>query len=552
MNEKITIIIPFSNKDKQIIGSCFTPIIRQLTSEDQLIILNYTNDKWLDKEFFPKKDNVLVFKKKSNEFKLINDAIKNVAIHDKIFLIDPSLIIRPNYIKNLKRTYVNGLLIGKVKYKSKFIEERSLFNIFFSRKDFINLKGFYKEFDSGSYTPLILLEELYKHNGLNVRVNKDLIVKSNESPNIRKLKNQNLLETKVSQIKKDLYKNEDNESLISIHDSKKVHKSTKKEVKSKKVKEPEKLKKIDINKAYENFQIIDKKPRILFICDVKGWAWDIKSHILKKYLSNEFVIDIDYFFNGDRKYKKNNYDLYFTYGHSFIDKIENVPFYKKITGVTAHRERRIIEPQMKKAAYIHANSILLYNEVVQFHENVFYIPNGVDEQQFYIKKEIPLVRQNLNAGHVGKLSPRKGQNEILKPAVRRAKVNEVFHLNNYKTRIKHDKMVDIYQNMDVMLIASIEDGTPASLLEGAACGRASISNKIGNAPEFIQDGVNGFLVDRNIESYVEKLKWCKEHRQELIEMGKKAREEIEKNWTWKKQAENYRAMFKKILYGIDE
>ena len=66
-------------------------------------------------------------------------------------------------------------------------------------------------------------------------------------------------------------------------------------------------------------------------------------------------------------------------------------------------------------------------------------------------------------------------------------------------------------------------------------------------PEFIRPGYNGFLVDMDIKSYVEKLKYLNDHRDHLIEMGKNARKTVEEGWTWKIQSENYRKMFHSIL-----
>ena len=117
----------------------------------------------------------------------------------------------------------------------------------------------------------------------------------------------------------------------------------------------------------------------------------------------------------------------------------------------------------------------------------------------------------------------------------------------WKNKIPHSEMYKIYQDMDVFLIASLEDGTPNPGLEAAACGRPIISNRIGNMPELIEDGVNGFLVERKIEAYVEKIQWLQNNRDKMIVMGQKAREAIEKQWTWKIQAENYRKMFREIF-----
>lgn len=293
------------------------------------------------------------------------------------------------------------------------------------------------------------------------------------------------------------------------------------------------------------------KPKILLITDVEGWAWWIKSRYLIRYLSDEFDFDIYNYLEDGKTAGINNrfYDIYFTFGYSYITKINNVEKKKRVTGVTAHRNPEMIRKRMRLAGHIHANSVLLYNELVDmgFSDNLYYVPNGVDEELFNIKKYIPRERNKIVVGHVGKLSPRKGQKDFIIPAIERADADSRLHLNDYTNRLPHDKMPDLYQDMDVFIVSSDEDGTPNPALEAAACGRPIISNRIGNMPEFIKDGYNGFLVDRNINAYVEKINWLKNNRDKLIEMGINARKTVEDGWTWKIQSENYRKMFRSIL-----
>jgi glycosyltransferase involved in cell wall biosynthesis len=112
-------------------------------------------------------------------------------------------------------------------------------------------------------------------------------------------------------------------------------------------------------------------------------------------------------------------------------------------------------------------------------------------------------------------------------------------------------MPQFYQNIDVFIVASTTDGTPNGALEAAACGRPIISNHIGNMPEFIKDGYNGFLINGlDIGKYVEKIKILESDRKLLIEMGKNARKTVESGWTWKIQAENYRKMFQNIIATV--
>ena len=296
---------------------------------------------------------------------------------------------------------------------------------------------------------------------------------------------------------------------------------------------------------------LDYKPKILFICDVMGWAWWIKSHYLKKHLSDEFRIDVTCVL-GDgcapsNRINQNAYDLYFTYGFSYIDFLYRVPKNKKVTGITAHRQKNVIFPKMKMAGHHHANSKMLLDELIKMgFKNAHYIPNGVDEELF--KPINPInPKGELVVGHVGKECPVKGQKEFILPAINTCNAKSVTNLKTWKDRIPHTEMPNIYNEMDVFVVASIEDGTPNPALEAASCGRPIISNQIGNMPEFIKDGWNGFIVPRSVGAYAEKIRYFQENRSELIRMGNNARKTVLENWTWKKQAENYRSMFQNIF-----
>ena len=137
--------------------------------------------------------------------------------------------------------------------------------------------------------------------------------------------------------------------------------------------------------------------------------------------------------------------------------------------------------------------------------------------------------------------------ELVQEPTEAANVESTYNVKDYRNRLPYTEMWRYYQNMDVFMVASVEDGTPNGALEAAACGRPIISNRIGNMPEFIKDGVNGFLVERKLSAYIEKLEYLNKNRDHLVEMGKEARKTIEEEWTWKIQAENYRKMFKEIL-----
>jgi hypothetical protein len=296
--------------------------------------------------------------------------------------------------------------------------------------------------------------------------------------------------------------------------------------------------------------IQEHRKKVLLVTDVCGWAWWNKSQYLKMYLKDEFDVDIICVLGPESKgINRGGYDLFLTYGYSYVGMLQTVPIEKRITGITAHRPPRTIKAYMQLAQNLHANSRLLEAELrsIVEHDRIFYLPNGVDE---YVFKPIKPIGEGkrLVAGHVGKKCEAKGQSKFIIPAMNAANVESITNMNDYRNRRPYSEMYEYYQNMDVFMVASVEDGTPNGALEAAASGRPIISNRIGNMPEFIIDGYNGFLLDeRNVDVYIEKLNILNNDRELLKKMGANARKTVEERWTWKKQAENYRKMFKTIL-----
>ncbi len=81
-----------------------------------------------------------------------------------------------------------------------------------------------------------------------------------------------------------------------------------------------------------------KKPKILLISDVPGWAWDYKCQQIKKYLSDEFDFTIIHRYQEGKLYRKQigKHDLYFTFAPKFLDMLKPIPIHQRVSGVTAH------------------------------------------------------------------------------------------------------------------------------------------------------------------------------------------------------------------------
>ena len=94
-----------------------------------------------------------------------------------------------------------------------------------------------------------------------------------------------------------------------------------------------------------------------------------------------------------------------------------------------------------------------------------------------------------------------------------------------------------------------------------------IGNAIGNLPELIRPGWNGFLLEApelvpvesalhhsrlnhigsNLDWYIDRLAWCQAHPSVVVTMGEQARQTVLERWTWGHQVEHVRKMWREVL-----
>ena len=66
-----------------------------------------------------------------------------------------------------------------------------------------------------------------------------------------------------------------------------------------------------------------------------------------------------------------------------------------------------------------------------------------------------------------------------------------------------------------------------------------ISSKVGGCEEIISNGINGFLVEREVKSFKEKIKYFTKNKEEINRMGESARKLILENWSWSKRSKDW-------------
>lgn len=211
----------------------------------------------------------------------------------------------------------------------------------------------------------------------------------------------------------------------------------------------------------------------------------------------------------------------------------------------------------KHAVDVHANSEKLKISAQQISPNqpVGVIYNGVDTNFFkpcFPKNEIRLSPPIIILS-VGRLAKIKNFTAILQAVAKikyKIKVEiqlvgdgpEKNNLHNLAQQLgvniklfgmkTKQELVFIYQNADIYVLPSKNEGMSNTVLEAMACGLPCIVSDVGGSHELVENENNGFILAKNNEKHLqEKLEFFVKNPTEMIRMGKNSRQKAEqKSW----------------------
>ncbi len=115
----------------------------------------------------------------------------------------------------------------------------------------------------------------------------------------------------------------------------------------------------------------------------------------------------------------------------------------------------------------------------------------------------------------------------------------------YLGQLGHDKLMQLYKEVDVILTPSFDDPMPIVCTEAMILEKAIIVSENTGTASFIQNGVNGYRIPAgNPKALAEAIAWSVEHRADLPKLGKAARKIYDENFTMEVFKDNVK---KKIL-----
>lgn len=335
------------------------------------------------------------------------------------------------------------------------------------------------------------------------------------------------------------------------------------------------------------------KKRIALIVDVEDWAFGNIAKMIEKHLSKyyDFKIFPIAYLNDNMAtlyLLTKDYDLihFFWRGHIsytdgafFKEYVEQLGtsydyFMKRFvdsklrtTCVYDHlfleEEFNITESVFSKVRNYYVSSSRLYkiyNNLDIENKPMMIITDGVELDKFYpknlsrfnnISERVIKIGWVGNSAWNGKDKDFKGVNTILRPAISKLKKEgykiEEFFADRQQKMIPHCEMCDYYSKVDILVCASLVEGTPNPVLEALACGVPIISTDVGIVPDALgEKGKKFILNERSVECMYENIKKLINDADMFLELSDENIKQAKK-WSWENKMLDFKMFFDTAL-----
>lgn len=215
-------------------------------------------------------------------------------------------------------------------------------------------------------------------------------------------------------------------------------------------------------------------------------------------------------------------------------------------------------PEMKKRFF---DSMLFKNKIS-------FVPHGVDTELFRPFK--PLLQHNFNLVCIGNIVPNKNQLFLVKAlnqlpeivvlhlygkedADYRKELDTFINENDLDTRVhfhgyvQNTDIPEIFRNMDVFVLPSINEGLPVSILEALSCGIPTLSSNSGGGSRYLLDSTNIFSLN-NPNELIQKINKFQEMKiSERDQISKRERQKVLLQHTIEREVLAYQNLYKEII-----
>ncbi len=211
-------------------------------------------------------------------------------------------------------------------------------------------------------------------------------------------------------------------------------------------------------------------------------------------------------------------------------------------------------------------------------DKVRVIPLGLDLDRFVeaahrrgiLRTELGLSDHAPLVGTVGRLVPIKGVRDFITAVARlvhavpeahfviigdgseRSRLEDQVTKAGLRSRVSflgwRRDLERIYPDLDVVVLASLHEGTPVSLIEAMAAGRPVVATRVGGVPDVVQNDVTGLLIpSRNPEALANAVLRLLTNMNERRRMGMTAQARVYPRFTASRLAVDMEALYRELL-----
>jgi glycosyltransferase involved in cell wall biosynthesis len=121
-----------------------------------------------------------------------------------------------------------------------------------------------------------------------------------------------------------------------------------------------------------------------------------------------------------------------------------------------------------------------------------------------------------------------------------------------QTPVPQQHLAKLYNQCDVFVICSIEEGMAMVQTQAMSCGLPLICTTNTGGDDLIVDGVNGFVIPiRQVQILEEKIEFLYMNRDKCKEMGKNALKTIQSDFSWKNYGNRAITFYKQLIREFD-
>ncbi|MFC1621567.1 glycosyltransferase [Candidatus Omnitrophota bacterium] len=139
-----------------------------------------------------------------------------------------------------------------------------------------------------------------------------------------------------------------------------------------------------------------------------------------------------------------------------------------------------------------------------------------------------------------------GEGELKKELEEYARELSIDGIVEFRGWVKN--LSEIYKDLDIVVLTSVNEGTPVSIIEAMATAKPVVATKVGGVLDIVEDKKNGYLIDSSDEQdYTDKLLELIKDSEKRKRFGKHGRESVKNRFSKERLIKDIDKLYNKAL-----